>query len=267
MPLERETCVALEADLNRVGGVARAETLALLNQPLVFQEIGLADIEIEIDRIGGYDGGQKRAAAGASCYVIAFADELPADPPGIGAWIWVNSTSNSADRTLASADRTLASAVLHGLVSLIEPLLRDRGVRHERPSALKVSLGELKLHLRALESRAVAIEDALERTGVDHEKKVPLFDDGAIGEFHLIQHAGDASADLDRVDGIEPARIFVPFDDRFFDRVRHRNGGRWRRAGRFRLLFAARRQRQHRQRDESGEQARFHSGRHGMPLD
>ena len=163
--------------------------------------------------------------------------------PVIGARSSVNCRSSSACLTAASCavDLRLRGAVRLG--ALIEQLLGDGALAHQRLRALQVGLGEGEIGLRLRQIGAHLIERVLERPAVDGEQQIALLDDLAVLEMDLVEIAGHARADLDRVHRDEAPDILVLIDDGALDRLRHRHGGR-RRRGLLLWGFAASRQRE-----------------------
>jgi hypothetical protein len=85
--------------------------------------------------------------------------------------------------------------------------------------------------LRRGQARARFGEGGEERPLVDGEQKLPALDDIAVADMHADQLAGDARAYLDRLAGLEPARIVVPFDNVARQRLGDGDGRRRRRIG------------------------------------
>ena len=79
--------------------------------------------------------------------------------------------------------------------------------------ALQIAFGKGEVGARLREIGARLIDGVLERPLVDGEQQVALLDDLTVGEMHLLEIAGHARADLDRVDRNEAADIFVLVDD------------------------------------------------------
>ena len=134
--------------------------------------------------------------------------------PATGARNSVNSTSSAAWRTVASFAATDACALRNACVALLEHLLGDGAVAREQPAALEVGFGEGQVGLGLGEIGAGLRQRVLERPLVDGEQEIALLDHLAVTEMHLVEIAGDAGADLDRVDGDEPPDIFVEVGQR-----------------------------------------------------
>ena len=164
-----------------------------------------------------------------------------------------------ANRRLVCRDRCLRAAERLG--PLLEHLLGDGAVAREQPATLEVGLGKGQVGLGLREIGACLRQRVLERPLVDGEQEIALLDHLAVAEMHLVEIAGDAGADLDRVDGHEPSDIFVEVGHRALHRLRHRHGGRRRAGGRLALAAAGQRQRDGQQGSPgSGKAGNDHEG-------
>src|SRR5262249_14884214 len=155
--------------------------------------------------------------------------------------------------------------VAEGLRALLVDLLADGAVAQQLLAARQIGLGENQVGLGQLQIGARLVERILERPPVDGEQGIALLHDLAVLEMDLIEVAGDAGADLDRVDGDEAADILVLVDDGTRDRGGNRHLRR-RRPGLLWTLATARQQgRQGDQDHSSGDNchmnwARDHDG-------
>ena len=104
--------------------------------------------------------------------------------PSTGARKSVNSRSSSACRTAASFAVTDALA-MRSLCALLEHLVGDGLVTHERLPARIVGFRESHVRLRLHQICARLVERVLERPFVDREKQIALFDDLPVLETHL----------------------------------------------------------------------------------
>ena len=204
--------------------VAAGHLLAAAGEALVAQIRGLVEGELEADRIDRHDGGEQRRAAGSAAGdEIAGRHAAVADAAGdrraqLGE---LQIELGLAHRGLVGRDRRRGAALR--LRALIEGLLGDGAVAHELLGALEVGFGEGEIGLGLREIGARLVERVLERPLVDGEQQIALLDHLAVAEMHLVEIAGDARANLDRVHRDEAADIFVLIDDAALDRLRDRH--------------------------------------------
>ncbi len=216
-----------------------------LGGALVAQERRLVEGEFEADRIDRYDGGEQRRHAGdAAGDEIARRDAPVADPAGDrrAQFGELQVELGLLDRRLLRRDLGLRGAVR--LRALIEQLLGDGALAHQRLRALQIGFGEGEISLRLRQIGARLIQRVLERPAVDGEQQVALLDDLAVLEMDLVEVAGHARADFDRLHRDEAPDILVLIDDGALDGLRHRDGRR-RRRGLLLWGLAASRQREH----------------------
>jgi hypothetical protein len=105
----------------------------------------------------------------------------------------------------------------------------------EAASALELLLCEREPRARLLEPGLGAGDLRLVRTLIDDEERRPRLHDRALVESHPLHEAGDARADLHRLDGFEMTGKLVPLGDLMVDDRCHGDFGRRGRGGR---LFA-----------------------------
>ena len=133
--------------------------------------------------------------------------------PVIGEVMRVKDSSSSAVLTLASATFTAACAsrTMFSRSSKVfsEMIFRSTSGRPRD----NVEVGVLHPGLGGEQLRLGLLQRALERPRIDDEQQVALLDGLAVLEVHLGEIARDARAHLDRLDGVEAARVLVPLDD------------------------------------------------------
>jgi hypothetical protein len=218
---------------------AARDLAAGVREPLVAQVGCLVERELEPDRIERHDRGKHRGGAGSAAgdeiarRHAAVADAAGHRRPQLGE---LQIELGLAYRRLVRQDRRFG--VAFGLRTLLEYLLADGLVAHELLAARVIGLGVGQIRTRELEIGAGLVERVLERPLVDREQEITLLHDLSVVEMHAIEIAGDAGADLDRIDRNETTDILVIVDDVALDRACHRHRRRrWR--GRSLLALAA----------------------------
>ena len=141
--------------------------------------------------------------------------------PAIGEAMVANDRSSSADFTLASATFTAACAsrirLSRSSKVLSEMILRSSsGLPRDH-----VEVGVLHLGGGGKQLGLGLLQRALEGPRIDDKQQIALLDDLPVLEAHLVEVARNARAHLDGLDGVEPARVFVPFDDVALRRLGH----------------------------------------------
>lgn len=223
---------------NSTGSSAALVRLArVLRDALVAQVRSLIERELETDRIDRNHGRKQRlpACSGAG-HEIARRHAAVADAAG-------NRRAQLGEfeiefvglyRGFRRLQRGIRRAL--GLHALVIKRLRDGLLRDQRLRAREIGIREIGLRLRAGEIGTRLIECGLERALVEREEQVTRLHELAVGEVHLVEIAGYARADFDRIDRHEAANIFVAVDDLALDRGCNRHLRRGRR--RWRALSA-----------------------------
>ncbi len=146
----------------------------------------------------------------------------------------------------------------------IEPGLRRGALLHQFGLALHLDFGELQSRLRLFHCRLGLVERRLVEALLDHEQELPFLDVGSLIEQSLFQKSLDPRAQIDLVDGFDPAgercRRAILFGHDTSDRYGGRR--RWRRGGRLRVSAGCNRKRDHAQRRDRANPHRI--GPHSM---
>ncbi len=228
-----------EPDRDRVLHVAGGRASPRLREPDVAQEVCLAAVEYEVDRVDGHDDGEQRRAARTTGDEVAGIDAPVRDAPGDRCAhlcpfeIELRLLQGSLGRA------HLAGGVTLGCPAGIELALGHGLVAHQRGRPLHVKGGDLELGLGALEIGLRLLDRELIGARIDDEQSVALLDQLAFVEVNGIDEAGDACPDLYVLDRDEAAGILVPFGDRLLQRARNGHRRRRRRGRRNRLAVAA----------------------------
>ena len=200
--MPRELRLVAQRDLDLVGkGSLEPRALARKGE-----EIGLAHIEVEMDRIERDQRCEqrRRARPGAvSGDQVADRDEMRADAPREG-----GRDAAVIEVELGVADLRLR--VLHGRLrgaplgqALIDALGRSGRFRNEVLGTVELAIGKCKSRARGLELRIRLRQPDLVGAPVDREEEIVLLDDVAVLEVYSRQRAADLGAQLDLIDGGE----------------------------------------------------------------
>ena len=188
--------VAVEAD--RDVGMRRGAAVGLLPGEV----IGLAHVEIEIDRVERDDRRQQRRwarAAPAAAHQVAGRDEMRADPPGErrGDTRELEVEPRVHDGRLGGVDGGLLAALVGG--TLVHGFRRAElgSLELLRPPELR--LGQRLLGLRGLQLCDALVEPDLERPRVDGEEQIALVHDLPVLERDRGQDAADLRPQFDAI--------------------------------------------------------------------
>ena len=183
-------------------------------EPLVLQRVVLAHVEVDVDRILRDDGGEKGVAGvvAAAAHEVAARDQRAADAPRDR-----RGDAAEAQLQLRRLDARLRNLhggcrLAHQVLAVIEGLLRDGVALEQRSAALDVEARVADADAGLVELGFGLVECALEGTRVDLEQEVAGLHLLAVGEIHLRQVAAHTRTHVDGLDGIEAARVLVPFD-------------------------------------------------------
>ena len=176
-------------------------------------DVAFARVEVDVQRVLRHDRGQHGRARRPGRDEVPLGDRLPADPAGDRrrdpAEFQVQ--LRPSDRRLVGGDRGQGLVALgDGLVEVLAA--EDAPVEQGRvPLVVGGGLADAGLVAGVLGLGQVQL--GLERAGVDLEEEVALAHLRARGEGHLLEVAGDAGPDLDRIDRLEPPGEVVVRDD------------------------------------------------------
>src|SRR4051812_7919234 len=197
-------------------------------EPKVADEIGLAAVEYEIDRIDRHDGRQQRRPGWAAGDQVAGVDA----PIG-------NASANGSRHIrpleiefgllecgIGGRDRAGGIALI-GLPR-IELALSESLVAYQRRGPLDIEAGDLELGLRAFQIRLSLLDREPIRPRIDDEQRIALLDDLAVLELDGVDKSGHPRTDLDGRGRHEPPGVFVPLGDLFLNRQRDCDGWSWR---------------------------------------
>ena len=201
-------------------------------EPLILQRVVLAHVEVDVDRVLRDNGGEKGVArvVAAAAHEVAARHQRAADATrdrrGDAAEAQLQLRRLDAGLRNLHGSRRLA----HQVLAVIEGLPRDGLALEQRSAALDVEARVADADAGLVELGFGLIECALERTRVDLEEEVAGLHLLAVGEIHLRQVAAHPRTHVHGLDGIEAARILVPFDRLAHGGLANRDLGRRKRS-------------------------------------
>ncbi len=211
-----------QADRDGCLVIARGGQLAAQHGPLIAEEVGLAHVEDEVDRIEGHDGGEQRGA-GVAGHEIADVDATVGDPPfDRGPHLGVS----QIQLCLVEMGHRRGEIGV-GLALLGQPLvqggLRQRRGGDELAGPVELELGQLRPRPGAVDRGLRLLDGDLIGPGVDHEQQLALLDDLAVREADGLQVARDPGAHVDPLERLEPAGELVIFRELLDQGLGHRH--------------------------------------------
>ena len=198
----------------------------------VFEEGGLAGVEVGVHAVGRDDGGEHRLAdadqvAGGDVGARHAAADRRGDP-GIA-----EVQARGLERGLGGVEA--AAGVLRGGAQLVGFLLGNGAHRQQLVGARDFALGKAGLGAGRFDAGGGARHFGGEWARVDGKQQRALAHDLAVAEMDALERAGDARAHVDLVDRGQARAEFVEFFYRAARYRRHRYRRRAAGAGRLRL--------------------------------
>src|SRR5580692_4851933 len=203
-------------------GIARvARTWLAAARHLRVSQVALfVGVKININRVHGDDRRKQRAAVGTAGHQIPARHLRAADAPvdGAGHPGKVQIERGGLERRLGAGDVGLG--LRDGALAFVQLFLRHGAAVLELLHPLQFDLTQFQRRLEALYVRGGAVVFGLIRPRVNDEEQGATLDQAALREGDLVDVAGHAWADLDRLDCLQPPGKLVPVLDALLQDLR-----------------------------------------------